>query len=109
MKVFHFFFLFFLLTFFYLVHRGVAPESEDEKRFILFWLSYDRDVLTSNLVNVDYDQITPVAAGSKFIQSNNEVYSLHQMMYVRKRLVMFSLFSLSISHSFHLDFGITTQ
>lgn len=36
-----YFLFFFCFDIFFLVHRGVAPESEDENRFILFWLSYD--------------------------------------------------------------------
>jgi len=68
-------------------------------RYVLFWLSFDRTVVPSRDIHVEYDQMTPVAAGSKFLQEDESVFALHQMMHVQKRFVFFCFFSL-FSHFF---------
>lgn len=68
-------------------------------RYVLFWLSFDRTMVPSRAIHVEYDQMTPVAAGSKFLQEDESVFALHQMMHVQKRFVFFCFFSL-FSHFF---------
>ena len=50
---------------FCLVHRGMGPEV-GEDRYVLFWLSYDSEVLGSGMIpQVDADQVTPFSIAAK--------------------------------------------
>jgi len=60
------------LNFFYIVHRGLGPTSKDEDRYVLFWLSYDTEVLGKGRVpRINSDQITKLKLSSKLLSPQN--------------------------------------
>jgi len=59
------------LNLFFLVHRGLGLEGGEE-RYVLFWISYDSDVLGKGKVpQVNSDQVTKLRISSKLLSPQN--------------------------------------